>query len=358
MSKRAYGTGCVYRRGGKWWIKFRPYPGAKPVYMPAANHRKEAERLLRTELSKADRGEFSGPARATVAELLADLEQFYLRKRRRSLPQLRSRLKPLLAAFETRKATLVGSRLIDEYADARLDLGYEPATVNRELEILRRAYRLAHEDDPPRVARVPKIHMLPVDNVRTGFLDYAQYQTLHDCLRQPVRLMFVIAYHVPCRAGETLKLVWERVDLENRIILPPTDQSANKRVGVWPLYDDLFRAIQEAAIVREREWPNVPWVIHRSGRQVVDYRDAWAEGLRLAGLDGLLFHDLRRSAARNMRRAGIPEIEVMKMAGWKTRTMFDRYQIVDPKDVQQAGRRMEKWVSEQKEAKRSDRAIN
>jgi hypothetical protein len=58
----------------------------------------------------------------------------------------------------------------------------------------------------------------------------------------------------------------------------------------------------------------------------------------------------RRSAARNMRRAGVPENTIMKIAGWKTPSMFRRYDIQDGKDIQRAGKTMEKWIAARKAA--------
>jgi integrase len=82
-----------------------------------------------------------------------------------------------------------------------------------------------------------------------------------------------------------------------------------------------------------------------TGGRIVDFRKAWKSACRRAGLDeNTLFHDLRRSAARNMRRAGVPEHTIMKIAGWKTPSMFRRYDIQDGRDIQRAGETMERWL--------------
>ena len=73
-----------------------------------------------------------------------------------------------------------------------------------------------------------------------------------------------------------------------------------------------------------------------TGRRVRDFRRMWAKACDAAGLPGLLFHDLRRTAARNLRRAGVPETVIMKIGGWLTRSVFERYAIVSRNDIADA----------------------
>jgi integrase len=56
---------------------------------------------------------------------------------------------------------------------------------------------------------------------------------------------------------------------------------------------------------------------------------------------GLLFHDLRRTGARNLRRAGVAEGVIQKIGGWKTRSVFERYAIVDQRDIADAMQKLE-----------------
>lgn len=79
-----------------------------------------------------------------------------------------------------------------------------------------------------------------------------------------------------------------------------------------------------------------PYVFHRSGRPIVSFEGAWHAAREAIGFVGLHFHDLRRSGARNLRRAGVGEDVIMRMGGWKTRSMFSRYSIVDETDLAEA----------------------
>ena len=67
-------------------------------------------------------------------------------------------------------------------------------------------------------------------------------------------------------------------------------------------------------------------------------------------MHGLLFHDLRRTAVRNMLDAGIEEKTVMRIIGRRTRSMIDRYSIGGEKDVVAAGRKLEEFAKRKAEA--------
>jgi len=86
----------------------------------------------------------------------------------------------------------------------------------------------------------------------------------------------------------------------------------------------------------DEKWPQSPWVFNRGGERIIDFRWAWDEACKRAGVPDLNFHDLRRTAVRNMRRAGIPQVIRMKISGHKTDSMERRYNIVDSEDLQMA----------------------
>ena len=78
-----------------------------------------------------------------------------------------------------------------------------------------------------------------------------------------------------------------------------------------------------------------------NGKPVRDFRGAWTKACAAAKVPGLLFHDLRRTAARNLRRAGVAEGVIMKIGGWKTRSVFERYAIVSQSDIREAMTKLE-----------------
>jgi Phage integrase family len=90
--------------------------------------------------------------------------------------------------------------------------------------------------------------------------------------------------------------------------------------------------------------PECPFVFHQEGRRVVRFDAVWDAGCEAVGLPGLLFHDLRRSGARNYRRAGVDEDVIQRIGGWKTASMFKRYNVVNECDLAEAGARLSAFL--------------
>ena len=102
--------------------------------------------------------------------------------------------------------------------------------------------------------------------------------------------------------------------------------------------DEVYQLVQECVRGKHGE----DYVFTRgNGDRVKDFRGAWARICKQAGVTGLLLHDLRRSAVRNMVRSGISEAVAMRISGHKTRAVFERYNIVSEADLAEAARKIE-----------------
>jgi len=346
-----------YKRGVIWWIRYS-VKGQQVRESSESENREDADRLLKKRLGDVVTGKFAGLnlERIKMSELLADVEREYCENARGSLPQLISRLKRLRAAFGKMRAVDFGTDDVRRYRSRRLREGAARATINRELEIVKRAWTLALQCDPPKVTRLFHFPMFEEDNVRIGFLEDEQYAALHAELPAYLKPLLVVAYHVPCRLGELRNLFFNQLDFKaNEIVLNP-GETKNREGRRMPMFGPIRETLLMQKAIRDAKYPDCPYVFFsKTGHQIVYIRKSWRSACKRAGLsEDTLFHDLRRSAARNMRRAGVPENTIMKIAGWKTPSMFRRYDIQDGKDIQRAGQTMEQWIAAKKAASAAD----
>lgn len=100
---------------------------------------------------------------------------------------------------------------------------------------------------------------------------------------------------------------------------------------------------QEMKALHVRRRLGCSYVFQWQGRQIKDFRGGWDAACRKVGLKGRLFHDFRRTAIRNMVRAGGPERVAMSLSGHKTRSVFERYNIVSDEDLKEAARRQQAY---------------
>lgn len=347
MRKRKPKLGSIYQRGAIYWIKY--YRSGQPFRESSrSDSYEQAERLLKLRNGEIVTGRFAGltPERIRLSDLFDDLVEDYRINRRASLPHMESRLKNhLRPALETVRVADFTTHLVKRYRAKRLEAGAAPATINRELEIVERSFRLAAQCDPPKVARVVHTPMLKEDNVRTGFLDDSGYVRLRQELPEYLRPLFVVAYHVGCRLGELLSMQWPQVDFNLRVITLMPGTTKNKKGRKLPIYGEMPHWLSMAKEMGEARFPTCPQVFNHDGQPIADFRKAWASACDRAKVSGLLFHDLRRSAVRNMRLAGVPENVAMEISGHKTRSVFDRYNIISPRDLKDAAERMEKRLN-------------
>ena len=172
--------------------------------------------------------------------------------------------------------------------------------------------------------------------------------------------MITFAYYTGVRRGELLVICWTQVDFGERIVRLEPGETKNDEPRHVPLYGELYDMLLLEKERRDAYYPDSPWVFSRDGDRIRDFRGAWDEACKRAGLwdpslgkngrPWRLFHDLRRTGVRNLIRAGVPERIAMEISGHKTRAMFDRYNIVTPRDIREAGHRMELYLEQQQRA--------
>jgi integrase len=285
--------------------------------------------------------------RVTIDELVDLVIEDYRFRKLRSSDEVEWRAdRNVRPSMGKELAVEFGSRQVKRYVEARRQAGATDATINRELAIVRRGFTLGFQAEPQLVHRLPYIPILDEDNVRQGFLEPEQYGKLLEELPERLKALFVCAYHVGTRKGELLRLRWDQVDFEANQIRLTKSQTKSKRPRTVPIYCDMQPWLQ---LQWEKRAPDCPWVFYYHGRPVGAQLSGWREACERAGVPGLLFHDLRRSAVRNMKRAGNPDKAVMEISGHRTRSIFDRYDIVSDADIASVADRTEEYLKGRKE---------
>ena len=330
MTRRQRGTGRIFLPKGSsvWWLQYYQN-GVKRRESAETSNKREALDKLKLRIAELTTGAVTGltPKKTRVSELAEDFIRDYKINGRTSLGDAETRWRLHLEPFFGRmKASQVTSVLLNKYVDMRQVAGAANGTINRELAALKRMFNLGHEATPPKIFFIPHFPKLSENNVRQGFLEDIQYQRLlESCLETWFQALVEAGCTYGWRIGELLKLKVDQIDLETRVIrLHPgtTKNKEGREVTMTQTIHDLFELCIEGKSSEDYLFtrPN--------GMRVRDFRDAWDKARIAAGVPGLLFHDLRRTAARNFRRAGIAEGVIMKIGGWKTRSVFERYAIV------------------------------
>jgi integrase len=168
---------------------------------------------------------------------------------------------------------------------------------------------------------------------------------LLDQLPERLKALFVCAYHVGTRKGELRKIQDQQVDFEARKIYFRASQTKGKRARAVPIYGDMEYWLPRQL---ERRPEGCPFVFYHRRQPVGAHLEGWKEACERADLPGLLFHDLRRSAVRNMTRAGVPRSIAMEVIGHKTESMYKRYDIVSDGDLDIVGEKMDQYLKEER----------
>jgi len=357
-SRSIRGLGSVYQRGRMWWIAYWSR-GKQLRESSGSTKQADAERLLKRRIQDHGKGRVIDPKaeeRLRTEDLFEAVVTDYKANGKRSLDTLEDRLVPLRAAFGLDRAIDVDEARIEKYKAERLVSKARggklvaPATVNRELAALRRAFRLGLKHR--RISRAPDIEMLAEAAPREGFVEPNRFEGLVSHLPAYLQDFARFDYIVGWRKGALKALRWPDVDRENGRLYLRRASSKNKKPYVIVLTGEL-------ATIIERRWAArsvarldgtvflSEFVFHRDGRPIGDFRKAWATARERAGLPGLLFHDFRRSAARNLRRAGVAPDVAMKITGHETDSMWRRYSVVKEDDIEAALTATQRYVTQQ-----------
>ena len=366
--------GELKQRGQIWWIRYYKN-GRRYEESSGSEKESDAKSLLRLREGDIERGVAITPkvGRIRFDEAVKDVLNDYRTNRKRSLDDVERRIElHLKPFFGNRRMASITTADIREYIDSRQKettmvrraftftardgtprqvpeqrrtiTGVSNAEINRELTALKRMFNLAIQAG--KLLQKPHIPLLKEDNVRVGFFERDQFLAVLAHLPEPVRPAASFAYLTGWRIdSEVLSLEWRQVDFGAGEVRLDPGKTKNGEGRTFPMTRELREVLEQQRAITEnhqRQFKVVcPRVFHRSGRPIKSFRVAFRSACVEAGCPGRVLHDFRRTAVRNLVRAGIPERVAMQMTGHKTRSVFERYNIVSAGDLREAARRLD-----------------
>lgn len=333
--------GQLRKRGGVWWIRY--YRDGRRFEESARTGKYEKARdQLKEREGDIAKGLAVSPqiGRLRFEDAAADIEAEYQVNARKSLRDLKARIRlHLTPYFAKRRMSSITTADVRAYTKARMDAGAEAATINRELAILKRMFTLAVKGTKLMVR--PHIPMLREDNTRTGFFEREAFEAVRAALPSDLQPIATFAYLTGWRVpSEILTLQWRQVDLNVGTVRldPGTTKNRDGRLFPFgahlPELAALLKAQRAATTAVETSQDIIcPWVFHRNGKRVKSFRGAWTAACTAAGCPTMIPHDFRRTAVRNLERAGVSRSVAMQLTGHKTEAVYRRYAIVSEGDL-------------------------
>ena len=328
------GIGRIYKRNEVWWIDYS-FRGKRRRESSGSTLKGDATKLLRKRTAEMGKGRIIGPDAESLSyeDLEAIIRDNYIKKERRSTERLEASLKALRSFFCSVMALDITTDRVDAYITFRKRQGRANSTIRNEVNALRRALRLAYR--ARKLPSMPHIEPPSVTSVRKGFLTPPEVDAIIAHLPDPLGAVVQFAHLTGWRKGEVLSLRWSQVDFDQGTVrLEPGDtkNSEGREFPFRPLPDLQHTLEEQRRRTRELERQTgriIPYVFHRDGRPVRNMSKAWQTACDRAGVEGAWFHDLRRSAVRNLERAGVPQSTAMKLTGHLTASVYRRYAIAD-----------------------------
>jgi integrase len=275
--------------------------------------------------------------KTTFEEMVTMLLDDYKLNGRRSATRVGTALVHLREFFAFARVPDITSDRVAAFVRSRQEAEAAPATIAYELACLKRAFTIAIRAG--KATHRPYIPSVTVDNARKGFFEPAEFATVEALLPLPLRPYMRFLYLTGWRAGEARGLTWADVNFTSGVVRLEPGTTKNREGREFP-----FSALKPLTELLERQRDStkeqerkreciIPSVFHRNGKPIGSYAKSWDTACRKAGLEGRLVHDLRRSAVRNLERAGVSRSVAMKLTGHKTEAVYRRYAITSAADL-------------------------
>ena len=329
--------GNLYRRGRIWWITYN-VDGKQHRESSGSDRKGEGVRLLKQRIAEIGDGRFVGPTNDRMAwrELETVIVDHFTTKRSRTrVAGALNHLREHLCHCRVKGMTL---DVLTRYRNRRFDEGAAPATVKYELATLRKGLNIAVRSG--KLVRCPPMPEITVENTRAGFFEAGDLEAVVRELPSELQGLVEAAYLMGWRVRSELQpLTWAQVDLSVGMVRlePGTTKNGRGRtfpISALPRLRDVFeRQRAYTDDVQRRQGKVVPYVFHRAGRPIKEFYGAWRGACKRTGLIGMIPHDLRRTAVRNLERAGVSRSVAMQLVGHETESIYRRYAITTERDL-------------------------
>ena len=353
--------GRVYSRDGIWWVQYY-FRGQLHRESSASREPGKAVRLLQRRQAEMSQGRLVGPdiERTTFDELAQMLFEDYRINGRKALDRAQLSVKHLSEAFGHSLVLDISTDRVSKYICARLEVA-KPATIRLELAALKRMFTLGLRAG--KVAHRPYFPSIEVRNTRGGFFEQDQLHAVLAQLPADLRVLIEFVHLTGWRIGEAKGLMWRNVDFAAGIVRLDPGTTKNDEGRSFPFaamlrLAELMREQREHTSALEREGGRlIPFVFHRGGRRIQNFRVTWQRACARAGVPGRFVHDLRRTAVRNFERAGVSRSVAMKLSGHKTESIYRRYAIVSEADLAEGVHKVAALHTHREQVSRRDAVV-
>jgi site-specific recombinase XerD len=337
------------------YLYFAFYQGKKQKFINSkTNDPEKAYRQLleaRGQVERGDRVLPSDVSRLRYEDLKRFLMDYYREKKPSSLYKRRTEgggteetfrgADKLDKFFKRTPVSEITATKLQEFVKWRRKEGDAGPTIRRQLGSLRSAFHRAKALDLITDNHIPTFDLPEDSKARKGFIDHEGFVALRDAMPTHLRPAVTFLYFSGCRSGAAKEITWDMVSRDCTELELPGEIMKNDE----PLTLPLVGPLKEIATLLKEGRKAFP-----KGHDLVfdftNFRAAWnrtCDGLGLGKYDsklrhyeGLKPHDFRRSAARNLIKAGVDRRTAMKITGHKTESVFERYNIKTTEDVKEA----------------------
>jgi len=316
----------LFKRGPVWWMRFS-YQGRQVRRSTETSDPKLAKRILdkvKGEIAEGKWFERLPGDDKTFKEMAEKYMREHSIPKKISSKRDETSLLHLIPFFGSRRLTEISPGQINQYKVMRKEEGSTPATINRELALMKHAYSLAArewewvKDNPAK-----RVSMEKENNKRDRWLSPEQERKLLEECPEWLTAIVLFALHTGLRLGEILSLNWNGVDLERRTVVVFKSKNGERRT--IPINERALQVLRSKSKVRSISSNLVFYNENHSQYDYSNLEKAFRKALGKAGIEDFRFHDLRHCFATKLVQAGADLYKVQLLLGHKTPLMTQRY---------------------------------